>query len=193
MTLTGSRGRSWLRRAALVVAALLLAAVIFMPLWGLTLWSIQFPNGLRMIVYPTAIKGNISDINVLNHYIGMPHISNDFFPELKVLPAVFAATALICLLAAAVRRKWLTLLPLILLSATAAYGFWSMSRRLYQFGHDLDPTAAMTLAPFTPPIFGDYKIAQFFTYSYFSTGTTLAVVAGVLVTLALFLDMKRLA
>ena len=187
------RRAAQIRRAALVLSALLLVAVIFQPLWGLTLWSIQFPKGLRMIVYPTTIKGNINDINVLNHYIGMAPVSDEFFPELDVLPAVFVATTVACLIAAVVRRRWLTGVPLLMLAGTAIYGLWSMKRRLYQFGNELDPEAAMTIDPFTPPVFGEFRIAQFATYSYFGLGTTLAVCAGALVALAFLLDLKKVA
>jgi copper chaperone NosL len=179
------------RRAALLCSAALLAGAIFQPLWGLTLWSVQFPKGLRMIVYPSTIKGNISDINALNHYIGMAPIADDFFPELKVLPVVFCLAAIACVVAAMLRRRWLAFVPLFLLAGTAIYGFWSMRERLYHFGHDLDPQAAITMAPFTPPMFGEFRIAQFATYSYFGMGTTLAVLAGLLVVFAVGLDLVQ--
>jgi hypothetical protein len=180
-----------IRNPALSVAAALLVAVNFLPLWGLTLWSIQFPNGLRMIVYPSAIRGDINDINVLNHYIGMAQISDGFFPELKVLPAVLTVTAATCLLALFVRRRLISVVPLLLLVGTAVYGLMSMSKRLYQFGNELDPTAAITIAPFTPPVFGEFRIAQFVTYSYFGVGTTCAVIAGVLVAYGVYAEIVR--
>ena len=43
--------------------------------------------------------------------------------------------------------------------------------RLYVFGHDLDPTAAITLKPFTPAIIGKKQIANFATESYPQLGT----------------------
>ena len=58
-----------------------------------------------------------------------------------------------------------------------------MRYRLWQFGHQLDPLAAITIDPFTPPMVGLNQIAQFATYSYFSWGFFLPVVAGLLVTL----------
>ena len=64
-----------------------------------------------------------------------------------------------------------------------------MQRRLYQFGHDLDPMAAIQIDPFTPPMLGDNQIAQFATYAYFDWGTILPLVAGVLVALVLAADL----
>src|SRR5262245_60465217 len=59
------------RSPLLLLAALLVVAAIFLPLWGMTLVSTQYPDGLRMIVFPGRIRGDIDEINALNHYIGM--------------------------------------------------------------------------------------------------------------------------
>lgn len=183
------RSTARLRQLLLVVAAALVVGAIFLPLWGMTLASVQYPEGLRMIVYPTRLTGDIREINMLNHYIGMIQISEDFFAELKLLPVFFAVIALAAFGAAFVRRIWATALPLVLMAGVAVYGFWSMNRRLHQFGHDLDPMAAMKIEPFTPPMIGENQIAQFGTYSYFSWGTALPIIAGLLVTAALWLDV----
>ncbi|HEU4587983.1 MAG TPA: hypothetical protein VFS11_05020 [Gemmatimonadales bacterium] len=181
--------RCW-RRPLLIAAALLVAAAVALPVWGLTLVSTQYPDGLRMVVYPSHIQGDIAELNTLNHYIGMTPISDGLFVELRLLPAAFGLLALACLAAAFVRRWWASAVPLVLMAAVAGYGFWSMTRRLYQFGHDLDPTAPIRIAPFTPPMLGTNQIAQFATYSYFSWGTFLPIVAGVLVTLVLVADLR---
>ena len=170
--------RPAVQRALLLAAAGLLVAAIFLPLWGMTLVSVQYPEGLRMIVYPTYITGDITEINLLNKAIGMKPISNDFFLELRVLPAAFGAIALLLVVGAFVRRAWWSLLTLVAMGALGGYGLWSMQHRLWQFGNDLSPTAPMTIEPFTPPMLGANQIAQFATYSYFSWGTTLPLIAG---------------
>jgi len=179
-----------MKRTMLVGAAALLLAAMCLPLWGMTLVSVQYPEGLRMVVYPTQIRGDITEINLLNHYIGMAEISNDFFVELKVIPVLFGLIAASCLIAAVVRRLWATMLPIVLMAITAVYGFWSMRSRLYSYGHELDPTAAIDIEPFTPPMLGENTIAQFGTYAYFSWGTFLPVVAGVMVAIVLWLDLR---
>lgn len=131
-----------------------------------------------MIVYPTNITGDVTEINLLNKSIGMKPISNDFFLELRVLPAAFGAIALLCVVGAFVRRKGWSLLTLVTMGALGGYGLWSMQRRLWQFGNELSPSAPMTIDPFTPPMLGANQIAQFATYSYFSWGTTLPLIAG---------------
>ncbi|HEU4647507.1 MAG TPA: hypothetical protein VFS33_00500 [Gemmatimonadales bacterium] len=181
--------RSW-RRPLLFAAALLVAAAVFLPIWGMTLVSTQYPDGLRMVVYPSHIRGDIAELNALNHYIGMTPISDALFVELRLLPTAFGLLAVACMAAAFVRRSWASAVPLVLMAAVAGYGFWSMTQRLYQFGHDLDPTAPIRIAPFTPPMIGTNQIAQFATYSYFSWGTFLPILAGVLVTLVLVADLR---
>jgi copper chaperone NosL len=184
--------RSRIARPALLVTAALLAVVaIFLPLWKMVLVSIQYPDGLRMIVYPTRIEGDVTEINLLNHYIGMQQISDNLFVELRIIPLLFAAIAVTCLFAALVRRWWVTLPALFLMLGSAAYGFWSMHSRLYQYGHDLDPTAPIDVAPFTPPMLGQNQLAQFATGAYFSWGTYLPILAGLLVTVAFWLDLQR--
>jgi len=49
--------------------------------------------------------------------------------------------------------------------------------RMHQFGHRLDPNAAIDMEPFMPTIMGTGKIAQFTSTAYFSTGFWMAVVS----------------
>ena len=178
------------RPVLLGAAALLMALAIALPLWGMTLVSTQYPEGLRMIVYPGHITGDLREINALNRYIGMTPIADGFFTELRFLPIAFAAVAAVALATAFIRRRWVALVPLLMMAGLAAFGFWTMTRRLHQFGHDLDPTAPITIDPFTPPMVGLNQIAQFATYSYFSWGTFLPLTAGVLVALVLWADLR---
>lgn len=189
----GSRGGRGIRRVLLLAASGLVFAALFLPLWGMTLVSVQYPEGLRMVVYPLKLVGDLNEINMLNGYIGMSDISREYFVELSLIPILFGAIAGLLLLAAFIDRVWATLLPLVVLTGTAAYGLWSMSRRLYEYGHDLDPTAPMDVAPFTPPMIGENQIAQFGTYAWFGWGTVLPAAAAGLLAFALWLDLRRRA
>jgi hypothetical protein len=179
-----------MRRALLFGAAILVFVAIFLPLWGMMLVSVQYPEGLRMVVYPMWIRGDITELNLLNHYIGMAEISDDYFAELRVIPLLFGGISLALVVAALVRRTWAMVLPLVLMAGSAAYGFGSMRYRLYQFGTDLDPMAAMKIEPFVPPMLGMHTIAQFATHSYFSWGTALPMIAGFLTAHILWLDLR---
>ena len=177
----------------MLAAAALVAAAAFLPLWGMTLVSVQYPEGLRMVIYPTHIRGDITEINLLNHYIGMAEISDDYFRELKVIPVLFALIAIAAAGGALVRRAWASAVPLLLMAGTAVYGFISMRQRLWQFGHDLDPMAPIEIEPFTPAMLGSNVIAQFASYAYFSWGTFLPMIAGGLIGIALWLDLRSRA
>ena len=134
------------RRQLLLAAAALTIAAVFLPLWGMTLVSTQYPDGLRIMVYARHITGDIAELNALNHYIGMIPISDAVFPELKLLPLGFAVAGAACVAANFLRRRWAAALPLGLMLALATYGFWIMQRRLYQFGHELDPDRSVHTA-----------------------------------------------
>ena len=179
------------RMVLLLVAAALTAAAIRLPLWGMTLVSTQYPEGLRMVVYPSRITGDIHELNALNHYVGMMPISDDFFTELRLLPLAFGAIAVVLAITALVRRRWAVAVPLAMMAGLAAYGFASMRHRLWQFGHELDPAAAIDIPPFTPAMVGMHEIAQFAGYSYFSWGTFLPLAAGLLATLVLVSDVRH--
>ena len=181
-----------LTRALLATAAACFLAAIFLPLWGMTLVSTQYPDGLRMVVYATRIIGDITELNVLNHYIGMIPISNSFFVELRILPALFILIALTCVLGAVVRRVWVRVIPLVAMLAVATYGFTTMHHRLWEFGHKLDPHAAIQITPFTPPMFGQNQIAQFSSYAWFGLGTYLPIIGGLLVIIAVLLDLRAM-
>lgn len=180
----------WLRPSLLGAAAVLLVIAIFQPLWGMTLVSVQYPEGLRMVVYPLRMIGDIREINMLNSYIGMAEISPEYFSELRTIAALFGLGAALAAAAALLRRWWISLLPLALLAGTAGFGLLRMRARLYQYGHELDPRAPIEIAPFTPPMFGENQIAQFATYAWFSWGTVLPLVAALLVATAFWLDLR---
>ncbi len=178
------------RSPLLLLAAVLLAAATTLPIWGMTLVSTQYPDGLRMVVYPTRIVGDLAEINALNHYIGMTPITDGFFEELQFLRPALLALAAGLTVAAARHSRWMAVLPLGGMALLAGGGLLVMRYRLWQFGHQLDPRAAITIDPFTPPMIGLNQIAQFATYSYFSWGLFLPLVSGLLVAVVVLADRR---
>jgi hypothetical protein len=163
-----------------------------LPLWGMTLVSTQYPEGLRMVVYPSGIIGDLGEINALNHYIGMTPISDDFFVELRFLrPALLLMAGVLLVAALARQARWIAVIPLGAMALLGAGGLGIMRYRLWQFGHELDPQAAITIDPFTPPMIGLNQIAQFATYSYFSWGVFLPIAAGLLVAIVVLADRQH--
>lgn len=158
-------------RLMLLAAAVLLVATYFLPLWNLTMFAPQYPEGLRLDIYSyTLVGGNngqdIKEINVLNHYIGMQDLVNESFTEFKWMPFVIGALGLL-ILRAMVHGTVVALVDATMLFLYfGAFSLWSFGYKLYRYGHDLDPAAAVQVPPFMPPMFGYRQIANFEVYSY---------------------------
>jgi hypothetical protein len=177
-------------RGILVLAAALLVAVYLFPLWNLTMFAPQYPDGLRMNIYSYKLDGgnrgqDVKEINVLNHYIGMKDLVTDDFTEFKWLPFVVGVLGLL-FLRAAVHGTMSQLVDVIVLYLYfAAFAIWSFAYKMYSYGHSLAPTAAVKVPAFMPPLFGSKQLANFEVYSY----PALASYALALVVPALLLAM----
>jgi hypothetical protein len=158
-------------RLLLVLAALLLAAIYFSPLWNLTMFAPQYPEGLRLDIYSYKLAGgnggqDVKEINVLNHYIGMRDLVEEDFTEFKWLPFVVGVIGLLYLRAAVLGTLGGLIDVLVLNLYFSAFALWSFGYKLYQYGHTLAPTAAVKVDPFMPPVFGYKQLANFEVYSY---------------------------
>ena len=177
-------------RLLLVTAAVLLAASLTAPLWNLTMFAPQYPDGLRMDIYAHTLQGgrngqDVKEINVLNHYIGMHDLSNEDFTEFKWMPFALGVLALIALRSAVHGTMASLVDSFVLFAYFGAFSLWSFAHKLYVYGHNLAPGAPVKVAPFTPPVFGYQQIANFEVYSYPRAGTYVLLAAGVALLLAL--------
>jgi len=163
-------------RLLLVAATVLLVLTYVLPLWNLTMFAPQYPDGLRLDIYSHTLAGgnngqDVKEINVLNHYIGMHEIAIEDFTEFKWMPFVIGALGLV-FLRAAVHGKVATLVDAAaLFGYFSAFSLWSFAYKLYRYGHDLAPTASVKVPGFTPPVVGFKQIANFEVYSYPQGGT----------------------
>jgi len=178
-------------RGMVVLAAGLLIPVYLFPLWRLTLFAPQYPDGLRLRIYSYKLDGanggqDVREVNVLNHYIGMPALTTEAFTEFKWIPFVVGAVGLLCLRAAALGRMSMLVDVAVLYFYFALFSLWSFAYKLFTYGHNLAPSAAVKVAPFMPPMFGYRKIANFEIYSYpgiasYALGGAFVVLLGALV------------
>jgi len=187
-----------LPRVLFLVAAGLIITAHFLPLWNLTMFAPQYGNGLRLDIFDHALVGanggqDLKEINLLNHYIGMRDLAVEDFTEFKWMP--FALGGLVLLLARAV--VFGTVKEFVDATVVSVYfgafSLWSFGYKLYRYGHDLLPTAAVKVEGFTPPMFGYKRIANFDVYSYPQAGTYLMVAAGVCVLAALVFAWRQSA
>jgi copper chaperone NosL len=177
-------------RLTLLGAAGLLVVTYFVPLWNLTMFAPQYPDGLRLDIYSyTLVGGNggqdITEINVLNHYIGMRDLNTAAFAEFQWMPFAIGILGLL-VLRTVVHATMAALLDVTMLFGYfAAFSAWSLGYKLYRYGHDLAPDAAIKVQPFMPPMFGYRQIANFEVYSYPRLGTYAMAGAVLLLVVAL--------
>lgn len=198
MTLVSWLGQVLSSRARFAVlgAGGLLILALFFPLWKITMFANQFPEGLRLSIYSHQLVGgnggaDLQGINILNHYIGMREIQAADFVEMRFIPFALGVFFIIGLRAAlfAKVRDVIDLTVLFLYFSVFSFGvFWY---RMYTYGHRLDAEAPIKVAPFTPPVFGHQHIANFDVYSYPGLGTILLMAFGLGLVTVLVLEARR--
>lgn len=166
-------------RALLLLAAVAVGASVLFPLWKMHLSAPQYAEGLELKIYAWKIQGgglggnDLNEINNLNHYIGMKPIQQADFTEMQILPFMFGVFVLLALRAAVLGEMRSVLDLFVLASWFGVFSIGSFYYRLYTYGHQLDPKAAVTIEPFTPLMFGTQRIANFTQSSYPQLGTYL--------------------
>jgi hypothetical protein len=177
--------------AIFMLAVLALLASMMLPYWQMKLTAPQYPKGLYTRVYVNHLEGDVSEIDELNHYLGMPKLDEGGQFERSVSVLALAVLALLMLGTTFVHNRWAgvfvipaLLWPLLFLGDLALI--------LYQYGHSIDPKSALggAIKPFTPPIFGTGMIGQFGTIATPAPGLILAGMASVLILIGLWFHRK---
>ncbi len=184
------------RLAVLLGVAALLPALFF-PLWHMTFRSNQYPDGLSLHIYASQLEGgksplrdDLREINSLNHYIGMRPLLESDFSEFAWLPFAIGGLALLALRAMVVGKMSSLIDVLVLFVYFGLFSFWSFYHRLYLYGHNLDPTAAIKVAPFTPPLIGTQVVGNFTVNSYPGWASFALVAFAVSLALAILLSRR---
>jgi copper chaperone NosL len=183
-------------RLLLLAAVLLLAPFYVSPLWKLTMFAPQYPEGLRLEIYSYKLQGgnagqDVREINVLNHYIGMKDLVAEDFTEFKWMPFVVGGLGLLFLRAAVLGKMAHLVDVAVLFVYFGAFSLWSFGYKLYRYGHDLLPTAAVKVDPFMPPLFGYKQLANFEVYSYPGLGSYALMAVTVLLLLAMGMAWRQ--
>lgn len=165
------------------------------PLWAIRLEAPQYPNGLSVDIYSYKIVGghdgqDINEINELNHYIGMRKLDRSEFVDLDWIPFVFGILVLLALRQAAL-GDLRGLIDLVALTAyVSVFAFARYLLQLYTFGHNLDPSAPVKIAPFMPVILGKKQLANFTTYGFPELGSFLLAVFVVGIVVLAVIELK---
>lgn len=151
-------------RILFAFGAILLVTIYFFPLWSIELQAPQYPEGLGLYIWGNKITGfnenDLNNINQLNHYIGMKVITIDSIPELKIIPPLVGALIFLGLLSAFINKKgiyitWVVMLIIVLSVGLLDFYLWE-----YDYGHNLDPTAAIKIPgmSYQPPLIGSKQL-----------------------------------
>jgi copper chaperone NosL len=176
-----------------LLAALLLSIALFFPFWKIILEAPQYPEGLGMKIWITGLTGDMEKINGLNHYIGMKLIYEEDFPEFVYLPYAFGLLIGLALLTALLRKKWLVWTWLAYAGVFATVLFYRFWRWEYEYGHDLDPMAAIKIPgmSYQPPLFGWKQLLNFLAGSLPDIGAYLTMAAVLCFVTILWLERTK--
>jgi len=161
-----SKKRGLLHYLALSLPLILAIPSPFLPMWSFQLNAPFYgERWLKVVVNPLyGVSGDVEEINIVNHYVGLGRIGNEEIPELAYLPHVYLATVSLAALSVATlnsKRKRLSILfpfaRLLLVSSL----YLSVYLWLYNYTHTISPGAPIRLEPFDPPFIGEHAIANF--------------------------------
>jgi hypothetical protein len=144
------------------ICAILVIVSTMFPFWHMKLEAPQYPKGLNIYLFIDNVQGDIFEIEGLNHYIGMRSLAEAAPIERAISKYAMIFIAIFSALPIFLHTRWLIIfaLPILLfpLIFLADLFYWL---RLY--GQNLDPRAALSSSvdPFTPPVIGTKKIANF--------------------------------
>ena len=176
-------------------AAILLLPALLLPLYEMTLFSNQFPDGLYLAIYSYTLEGghtanrdDLREINTLNHYIGMRPLLESDFSEFKWIPLALGAFFILILRAIVIGKMSKLVDLVVMFGYFGGFSLWSFYHRLHEYGYHLDPTAPVKVPPFMPPMFGSQQMANFKVYNYPGIGSYFLIAAILLLVRSVFLS-----
>ncbi|MBS1650852.1 MAG: hypothetical protein JSU07_02465 [Bacteroidetes bacterium] len=183
---------SILTKILLIASFGLLIYSVRVPIWQIDLNAPQYPEGLNLKIHADKLGGDVDIINGLNHYIGMKTLHEKDFIEFTILKYIIYFFAVFALIAALIGRKkivYILFFSFVAFGVIAMIDFW---RWEYNYGHDLDPHAAIIVPgmAYQPPLIGFKQLLNFGAYSVPDTGGWLFVSSGVLMLVAVIKEFK---
>jgi hypothetical protein len=139
---------------------------------------------------------DLTNINQLNHYIGMKTIDPAALPELRYMPWVVGALAAAGLAVAAAGRRKALLAWVGAFAACGAAGMADFWYWTWDFGHNIDVEHAIIKIPGTvyqPPILGTKQILNFTASSWPASGGIVLGVAFALAAGAVYVTRRQRA
>jgi copper chaperone NosL len=183
-------------RIIVIVASLILILAFFFPIWYIDLEAPQYPEGIGLEIWLNKVTGqnpnDLNNINGLNHYIGMKEIVPDAIPELKIMPFIIIFLIVFGLISGISGKRSLVYIWIVLFFVIAAVGMYDFYMWEYDYGHDLNPNAAIKIPgmAYQPPLIGSKMLLNFNAISMPHIGSWILVAAVVFAVIALIVDKK---
>ena len=180
-------------RIIVALASLLMILAYFFPLWDISLGAPQYPEGLGLQIWINRIDGQVDIINGLNHYIGMKFITQETFPELVYMPYIVGALIAFGLLAALIGKRILLIVFAVILILSGIAGAYDYYRWAYDYGHNLDPTAAIKVPgmSYQPPMLGSKELLNFTATAWPGIGGMAVILAALAVLIVTIIEIRN--
>jgi copper chaperone NosL len=179
------------------IASLILILTFFFPIWYIDLEAPQYPEGIGLEIWLNKITGqnphDLNNINGLNHYIGMKEIVPDAIPELKIMPFIIIFLIVFGLISGISGKRSLVYIWIVLFFVIAAVGLYDFYLWEYDYGHDLNPHAAIKIPgmAYQPPLIGSKMLLNFNAISMPHIGSWILVASVILAVIAIIIDKKN--
>ncbi len=180
----------------MLTASALILMLFFLPLWEITLNAPQYPIPLGIKIYMNKLaganEGDIKNIDLLNHYIGMQELPKEMV-EFTVFPIVIVFMAIFGIIIGMVGKRKLYLVWFIIICLLGIAGMYDFYIWLYDYGHNLDSRAAIQIPgqAYQPPVFGTKNIMNFEVDSYPAIGGYILFIGIAMSALAYWWERKN--
>jgi len=183
-------------RILMLIAVFALIPTFFTPMWHMSFDSMQYPEGLELHIYSNSLVGgndgnDLTEINILNHYIGMAELKEEDFTEFKWIPLILGLMIVLTLRSVVIGTFSTVIDILVFFIYFSLFSLWRFWYMLSSYGQNLDQKAAVNVEPFTQPIFGSKMVGQFTVTSYPSYSVIFFSVFLILLVLAVLITYRQ--
>ncbi len=176
-------------------AAILPLLLFVLPMWSISLEAPQYPTPLQINIFIDHLGeeeyGDIQNFDLLNHYVGMAKLPVEMV-EFEIFPKVIIGISILGLIFGFISKKPLYLVWFGIMTILGLAGIYDFYLWLYDYGHNLDPRAAIQLLDaYQPPIIGTKEILNFTVRSYPASGGIVLGIAILLAPIAFYVARKE--
>lgn len=155
-------------RWLIFLSVALISLAFLFPLWDIAIFAPQYPEGLFLQIWINKMGGDLTNVNILNHYIGMHPITPESIPELKFMPMIAIGLMISGFIVGLINKRPLTITWVVIFTLIAFAGLADFYKWEYDYGHNLDPDAPIKIPGmhYQPPFIGSQVLLNISAFSY---------------------------